>query len=148
MATKIIVNRKSEWMNRVRPVRIFIDSVERGAVANGSSEEFLVEPGMHTMQCKINWHSSAELSFLVNEGETKFLKIRYGMKYYTALYILLLVALISRFLLTVAHIPKPMYFYWIQVAFMIPFIVYLLFYFTIGRKQYLLLEEDKENIFY
>ena len=97
MATKIILNRKSELMSRARRVKVFIDNVERSTVANCSSEEFLVEPGMHTIQCKINWYSSGELNLLLNEGETKFLCVRSGMRYYFFLYILMLLALVSKF---------------------------------------------------
>jgi len=147
MATKIIMNRKSELMSRTRRIKIFIDNVERGTVANGSSEEFLVEPGMHTIQCKINWYSSGEVNLLLNEGETKFLRVQSGMKYYLVLYILLLLALASRLLLKLANIPRPEYLDWIQVALAIPFILYFLFYITFGKKQYLLLGEDTENIF-
>ncbi len=44
MATKIIINRKSESLNRLRGFKVFIDDKEVGAVKNGSSEEFVVEP--------------------------------------------------------------------------------------------------------
>jgi len=147
MATKIIMNRKSELMSRTRRIKVFIDNVERGTVANGSSEEFLVEPGMHTIQCKINWYSSGELDLLLNEGETKFLRVRSGMKYYLPLYILGLLALVSKLLLRAAKIPAPDYLDWLQLVLVAPFILYFLFYITIGKKQYLLLGEDTENIF-
>jgi len=147
MATKIILNRKNELMSRTRPIKVFIDNVERGTVANGSSAELPVEPGMHTIQCKISRFGSAELNLLVNEGETKFLRVRSGMKYYFFLYILLLLALVSKFLLRMADIPKPEYLDWLQVVLVFPFILYFLYYVTIGKNKYLLLEEDKENIF-
>ena len=147
MATKIILNRKSEWMSRARRVKVFIDNVERSTVANGSSEEFLVEPGMHTIQCKISWYSSGEVNLLLNEGETKFLRVRSGMKYYFFLYILMLLALVSKFLLRRAHITIPEYLDWLQIVLVFPFILYFLYFVTIGKKKYLLLEEDKENIF-
>lgn len=147
MATKIILNRKSEWVNKGRRIKFFLDDTELNTVANGSSEEYLLEPGIHKMQCKINWCSSAELNLQVNEGETKFLKVRSGMKYYLVGYILLILSLLSGVLLNLAHIAKPPFFEWFQLILVLPFGLYLLYYLTIGKKKYLLLEEDKENIF-
>ena len=147
MATKIILNRESEWMNKARGIKFFLDDVELGKVADGSSAEYLVEPGIHTMQCKIDWCSSGELKLQLNEGETKFLKIRSGMKYYSFGSILVILILLTGIFLDLAHITRPEYFIWLQVALILPSVFYLLYYLTIGRKKYLLLQEDNDNIF-
>ena|ERR1700733_10438278 len=147
MATKIVVNRKSELFNRRRGIKINIDGAEIGQVANGSSEEYQVPPGMHTMQCKINWCSSPELTLHVNEGEMKFLKVRSAARYYMPLYFLALLAVVSRLLLKLANIPPPENISLYQLIFIMPFLLYALYYLTIARHRYLLLEEDKENIF-
>ena len=147
MATKIVVNRKSELVNRMRPIQVFIDNIEVGHVANGSSEEFNVSPGIHEMKCKVNWFSSQILTVSITEGETKFLKVRSGLRYYAVLYILLILSLVAGLLLRLANIPKPDLLELCQAIGVAPFILYILYFFTLGRKKYLILEDDKENLF-
>ncbi len=147
MSAKIILNRKSEWVNKARGIKFFIDDVELGKITNGSSEEFVIASGFHKMQCKIDWCSSGEVSLQLNEGETKFLKVKSGMKYYAIVYIAFIIVLLSGFIMKVAHIAKPPEFLWFQVLAFVPVLVYMLYYLTIGRKKYLVLEEDTENIF-
>jgi len=147
MATKIILNRKSEWINRGRSIKFFIDNAELSKVKNGSSEEYIVTPGTHTLQCKIDWCGSQELILDLQEGETKFLKVRSGMRYNAVGYVLVLIALFSGVFLDLAHKARPEFFLWFQVALLLPSGLYLLYYLTLGKKNYLLLEEDKENIF-
>src|SRR6478735_4152931 len=107
MATRIVINRKKEWVNRVQQLNVFIDGAERGTVANGSSEEYQVDAGTHTVQGKISWFRSAEITVHVNEGETKFVRARSGMKYYGVAYVVMLVVLISGLLIRSSHIAKP-----------------------------------------
>ncbi|MES2332608.1 MAG: hypothetical protein V4539_23575 [Bacteroidota bacterium] len=147
MATKIVLNRKKEMVNRVRPVQCLVDNVAAGQVASGSSEEFQVTPGIHNVQCGISWFKSNELTVSINEGETRFLRVRSGMKYYTVGYILVLLVLASGLFFRFAHIPRPDLLGLYQVILLVPFLLYVLYYFTLGRKQYLILEEDKENLF-
>jgi hypothetical protein len=147
MATKIILRRKSEFMNRTRGIRIFIDGVEVGKITNGNTEEYFVNPGVHTMQCKIDWCSSPVMDLTINSDESKFLELRSGMQYFGIGYILILVSLASDLLLKLAHIPRPEYFAWIRVAVIIPVILYLVYYLSLGKKNYLKLQEDTNNIF-
>jgi hypothetical protein len=147
MATRIVISRKKEWANRVQQVKVFIDNAEKATIANGGSEEYMVEPGMHTVQCSISWFKSLKLTAQVKDGETKFLVVRSGMKYYTVGYISLLVALVPGLLMRLAGIPQPSFFSWLQPALILPFLLYIVYYFSFGRKKYLLLEEDGDNIF-
>ena len=147
MATKIIISRKSEWINRSRDFKLFIDGNETGKIANGGSEEYFLEPGLHTLQCKVDWCSSPELTIEVKEGETGFLKTRSAMKYYTVGYVLLLLSLGSGPILKLIGISRPANFSTFQVAILIPFLLYLTYYLTLGRKKYISLKEDKDNIF-
>ena len=147
MATRIVINRKKELVNKVQSVKVFIDNSEMAPVANGSSEEYLVNAGTHTIQGKVSWFKSQELTVQVNEGETKFISVRSGMKYYTVGYVLMLVVLVASLLIRGANLPNPGIFRTVQVIAIMPFLLYILYYFTIGRKKYLLLEEDKEHLF-
>ena len=147
MPTKIIVSRKSEWINRARGFKFFLDGKEMGKIANGGSEEYLVEPGVHTLQCKIDWCSSPELAIELKEGETKFLKAASGMKYYTVGYIFLILSLGSGPIMKLMGITRPENLSTIQLLIMTPFILYMIYYLTIGKKKYISLAEDKENFF-
>lgn len=61
--TKIIITRPSEWVNRLRPIRIFIDGTETASVKNGSSEEIAVSPGSHKIYGKLSWFYSPDFDF-------------------------------------------------------------------------------------
>lgn len=128
MATKIIINRKSEWINRSRSYKFFIDEKEMGKIANGSSAEYPVEPGVHKLQSRINWCSSPEISIEVKDGETKFLKTGSGMKFYTVGYVILLLSIVSPFLFHQLKIEIPANFATIQLVLIIPFLLYLIYF--------------------
>lgn len=147
MATKIIISRKSEWVNRARGYKILIDGTEVGKLANGGSEEFQVMPGIHKVQSKINWCTSPELELEVKENETKFLKTGSVMKFYKIGYIILLLAIVSPFFFHQLNIAVPANYPMIQLAFSLPFLLYILYYLTLGKNNYSFLKEDKDNIF-
>ena len=146
MATRIVLNRKREMQYRARGFKVIIDGEELGKmITSGSSEEYELTPGMHTIQCKINWCTSPELTLRVNEGETKFLKVKSALKYYLPLYVIALLAIVGGLLLTKTQLPD--HFYQYQLILLLPFLLYNIYYVSIGRNKYLVLEEDKENIF-
>src|SRR6478609_5674044 len=100
MATRIVLNRKREMQYRARGFKVIIDGEELGKmITSGGSEEYELTPGMHTIQCKINWCTSPELTLRVNEGETKFLKVKSALKYYLPLYVIALLAIVGGLLL-------------------------------------------------
>jgi hypothetical protein len=147
MATKIIISRKSEWINKRRDYKIFIDGSELGKLANGTSEEFTVTPGTHKLQCKINWCSSPEVELELKEGETKFLKTGSAMKFYTVGYVILLLIIISPFIFRKLNIELPANYSIIQAAFVIPYLLYIVYYLTLAKNRYAFLIEDKDNFF-
>ena len=147
MATKIIINRKSEFINRARGFRIFIDGKETGKLSNGGTEEIIVEPGPHILHCKIDWCSSPERNFEIKEGETKFFMARSGMKYYSVGVVVLLASFLSGPLLKLLNIPRPENLSMIQFLLLLPLLFYMLYYLTIGRKKYISLEVDMDNFF-
>jgi hypothetical protein len=143
--TKIIITRSSEWMNRLRSYTIFIDGMPAGFVKNGSSEEFIVTPGVHKLQAKLGFFYSKEFSANVGVDQIVYLKTKSALRFYWPLYILLLAGVLLNLLnknadKTVWIAPVE----WICIS---PFILYFLYYLTAGRKKYLLLDDDKDNIF-
>jgi hypothetical protein len=148
MAAKIILHRKNEWPNRRRSVKVLIDHAEQSSVlVNDGSEEYTVEPGLHTLQCKMSWCTSPVLDFDVKDGERKFVRVRGVMKYYMPLYILAALAILTQLFFDFSHQPRPSYLLGLQLVLVLPFLFYNLYYITLAKKKYLVLEEDKDNIF-
>ncbi len=147
MLAKIIINRKSEWLNRLRSFKVFIDDKEAGSVKNGNSEEFLVEEGVHSVHIKFGLYKSISLTITLTKGENKFLLTRNGMKYFWPLYILLLVGVASKIIMIKLGLYNTDWSSYVQLLLVLPSLLYFLFYLTIGRKKYLVLEEDHDNIF-
>jgi hypothetical protein len=145
--TKVIITRSSEWMNRRRPYAILIDGAQAGSVKNGSSEEFTVAPGEHQIKSKLGFFYSPEFSVDIKQDQIIYLRARSGFRLFMPLYILLLAGVLINFFYNIKHLPRPDWFEWVQVITLSPFLLFFLYYLTIGRKKYLLLEDDKDNIF-
>ncbi len=88
MSSKVILTRKGEFINRRQRFRVFINGKEAGLIKNDDTEEYELEPGMHTVQCKLNWLSSLVHTVDLKEGANTYLKVSNGMKYYFPLYII------------------------------------------------------------
>ena len=67
--TTVLVRRSREWTNRLRGIRIILDGVEVGVVKNGEKQNFMVKPGTHTLQARIDWCSSKEVQFTIAEDQ-------------------------------------------------------------------------------
>jgi len=68
--TKVIIKRvKTKWQDRVRDYVILLDGKEIKRISNGSDVEFIVEPGKHTVQMKIDWCSSLKFDVDIAAGE-------------------------------------------------------------------------------
>jgi len=77
----IRLKRTSEYNNRMRDYKIFIDGQQVGRIANGETKDFPATQGQHTVTAKIDWCSSPEILVDINENQTKNLKVggfRYG----------------------------------------------------------------------
>ena len=69
--TKIIINRVSEYSNKLRGIKILIDNKEIGKIKDGESKTISVEPGEHKLQAKLDWCYSNEITFNLNDGDIK-----------------------------------------------------------------------------
>src|SRR5258706_12581275 len=144
---KIIITRKAEWLNRLRAYRVFIDGIESGKVSNGASEEFITDAGLHKIQCKVNWYGSREFEVQTKPGEVSYLLVKSGMKFFWIFYILLIAGLGFNLFYRFSHIQKPGYTTNVELALILPAILYLLYYLTFGRKDYLIVSMDTKNVF-
>ncbi|PWT70168.1 MAG: hypothetical protein C5B59_21100 [Bacteroidetes bacterium] len=145
--SKIILTRRTQWLNRVRTYHVFIDGVEVGSIRDGASEEFVVTPGNHTIQCKIAWYGSPVFPVLVEPERIEYLVVKSGMRYYWFALILLIAGLFINLSYFRNMVERPFWVFIIKMVIVLPALLYFLYYLTFARKQYLLIEIDKENIF-
>jgi len=145
--TKIILSRRSEWINRSRNITVYIDGNEAGRIRNGSTEEFLVSPGSHQLQCRIAWYSSPVIVVNMEPQEVEYLVVKSGMKYYWPLFFLLLAGVLLNLLFTYRRDERPWWMLLVQTLLILPALVYFLYYMTAGRKKYLQIEKDQDNFF-
>ena len=143
---KIILERKSEFMNRLKRYKVLINGAEQTVIGNGQTEEYEVPAGENTITCKVNWCGSNSFVVNVKPGEKAFLKVRSGMKFFWPVYIVLMLTIIARFV-TRGNESIRVEFDIVSLFVFIPAALYYLYYITIGRKAYLKIEEDVNNIF-
>ena len=130
----IRIHRSNEYTNSLRSYQVYIDGRKSGTLRNAEVREFKVEPGTHSVVAKIDWASSNEVEVEVKEDEVKELNVR-GIKNGNWLIPLSFVIIAFHFILrfTVG--------FDYLIFLIIPGFVILLYYFTIGRKEYLRLRE-------
>ena len=143
---KIILERESQFMNRLKSYKVFINDTQQNTIGNGKTEEYQVPAGQNKIVCKVNWCSSNELAISVNPGEKVFLKVSSGVRFFWPVYTILMIAILTRVFINRKQEMGGM------INIISLFIIslsalYYLYYITIGRKSYLDLEVDVNNIF-
>ncbi len=63
----IQIHRSSEWVNRLRAIKIFLDDKEIGEIGHAESKSFEIPAGTHTLQAKIDWCKSNLYPFMIEE---------------------------------------------------------------------------------
>jgi hypothetical protein len=131
---KLIIIRNSEYVNRLRTYRIYLDEVKLGNVGNGEAKEFIIPAGRHQVCAKINWCSSPTLSFEVNDQETRTYQVG-NFRHSNWLIPLSIAILILHFLLSVTLHFKA------TIFLLAPPFAVLIYYMTLGYKRYLSIKE-------
>jgi hypothetical protein len=147
MTTKIVLRRKAEWMNRRRTYKVIIDDKHAGSLKNDTTQEFEVMPGSRKISCKIDWCSSEELTIDLQENENAFLQVSSGMKYFLALYILMLIGIAGPLVFKLSSAAKPDWIGTAQIVLILPGLLYLIYYMSFNRRKYLIVEKDTANPF-
>jgi hypothetical protein len=137
MAT-IRLKRTSEYNNRMRDYKIFIDGQQVGTIANGEIKDFPTTVGQHIVTAKVDWCSSPDISIDINDNQIKNLKVG-GFRNGQFLMPIGLGLIILHFILS-----KFAYFDY-TIFLVAPLFLLLVYYLTIGRKKYLTLIENNEN---
>jgi hypothetical protein len=65
------ITRQSEYANRMRAIKIFVDAICIGTIENGETKEFEIAKGSHEVQAKIDWCTSNKVTFSINQNDTK-----------------------------------------------------------------------------
>jgi hypothetical protein len=147
MPTKLVLNRKSEWLNRARPYKVIIDGEQVGKISSGKVEEFELSQINQTVECKVDWCYSNKYELTAADGDTVYLQVKSGMKAFWIIYVLLLGYIIVSFIApgfinSLGNVGMVIR----AIVLGIPFF-YLAYYLTLGRRNYLSLEKDPTNVF-
>lgn len=137
MAT-IKIRRSSEYINKMRTIKILVDGKEIGSIADGETKEFTTPEGQHKIEAKIDWCGSPELSFNIKDTEIKYLTVS-GYKNSTLI-------ISAALILSVIHFVLFFGFNINYTAFLFaPLLLMMLYYVTLGRKKYLSLNENNSG---
>ena len=146
-SSKIIMRRRGEFMNRMRGYRVFVDDVKMGIIKNGSTEEYIVSPGLHQVNCKVDWCSSPKKEIMLKPGEIAYLEVRSNLRFFIYLYIILLAGLFGRIALRSGDIILPEWVKFVYGGLAGIAAIYILYFLTLGRNKYLAVEDDKNSVF-
>ncbi len=143
---RIILERKSQFLNRLKGYKVMINGLEQGVIRNGKTEEYEMPAGPNEITCRVNWCRSNSFMVDVKAGEAVYLKVGSGMKYFWPVYILVLIVLLLRF----ARFTFTAYQQEVHIASLVILglaCLYYLYYLTIGRNNYLCIGPDTKNVF-
>jgi hypothetical protein len=143
--SRVIIRRISQWLDRHEVYKFFVDGAEVGSIGNASPLYFIIAPGIHKFQCKIKQFSSPELELNIMPDETIYLRTRKRHSLYLVAFFYGIILLVS-FLVFKIFGRSSGWMIIFYIAWFSFYIIYSLYIFTIGRKKYLALEEDKKNI--
>lgn len=73
MAT-ILLRRRGGWQDALRSYRVFIDGIAVGDIRRNAEFSVSVEPGLHTVQLKIDWLGSPETRVAVEANQVCILE--------------------------------------------------------------------------
>lgn len=147
MAAKLILTRKGSVLNRRQTFKVLIDGIEAARIKNDDTEEFALQPGVHTVHCKINWMSSNIATVDIKEGVNAYLSVSSAAKFIAPLYFLMLAGLLFPFYFHLVKSPVPAYVSTLRSILILPAILYYIFYITVFKDKYLVIGEDKSNPF-
>ena len=133
MAT-IKIRRTNDYINSLREYRLFIDGQKIGTIRNGQIKAFEIPIGRHSIIAKIDWCSSPELFFEINNSDSKVLLVG-GLK--NGRWIMPLIMVILTLSVLLPHAPYSYY----KLFLILPPFLYIFYTLTFGRKNYLTLKE-------
>jgi hypothetical protein len=73
--SSILVERSSQWVNRMRDINIYIDGKYAGSVSNGKTAEFPVSSGTHNIYAKVDWCATRSQEITIPPGQSLYLEL-------------------------------------------------------------------------
>ena len=134
MAT-IIIKRKTNYAGYFRSYQIILDGIKIDTIKNGETKEIETTSGQHHIQSKVDWFASPELSLTLSEDDKKEIIIG-DSEYGWLLLVVLGITLFGTNIINAFHL-NPIY----RLFSIIPLIVLIVYYSTIGRKKYISIKE-------
>lgn len=144
---KIVITRKSEWMNRLKRFSVLINAKEIGTVKSGGTEEFSTTIGLQEIECKINWYYSNKFIVDIKDGETVYLKVKNNTKNLMFLFIGIVLLFLSLTFLGQKGYIIDIGISTARFIYSVFLLAYFFYMLTVGRKKYLLLQPDTSNPF-
>ena len=135
MAT-IVIKRKTNYAGYFRSYQIILDGTKIGTLKNGETKEFETTSGEHFIQSKVDWFCSRELPLKLREEDKKVITI--GDSYYGWLLLFGLGNIMFSTNIIKAFHLNQLY----RLFSIIPLILLVVYYSTIGRKKYISIKED------
>lgn len=136
--SKLIITRPSEWNNMARNYGIYLNNKKIETIANGETKEFDLDAGNYKINGKIDWCKSPVIEFDISENESKIIEIG-GFKYGN------IIMPIGLGIMSLFFLIK--YLFKIESNFSLFLagfgLLFLLYYFTIGKNKYLTIREKK-----
>lgn len=145
--SRIVLTRSSEWMNRARSFKVLVDGQQVGTIPKGGSESYTVTPGGHKISCKVDWCGSREFDVNLQAGETAYLRVQSGMKYYWQFVLPMIMILFINAFMIFSGKQRPFWFNILIGLVCLPGAGYILYYTAFKRNEYLLVKYDDKSLF-
>ena len=71
----VAIKRTHQYANRIRPIKVLINTVEAGNVNDNETKEFSAPAGSVTIEAKIDWCKAEPLVLTLREGEKKEIEL-------------------------------------------------------------------------
>ncbi len=130
---RIVIVRSNEYLNRFRGFGLYLNGQKLGDVFNDEKEEFEIPDGDHQLVAKINWCSSPVINFNISGNDVQTFNV--GDFKHNKVILAMIPSLVF------LHLVMNVFFHTqLSIFFILPLLLLLVFYISIGRKQYLTLE--------
>jgi hypothetical protein len=130
---RIVIVRSNEYINRFRSIDLYLNGEILGYIDNGETIEYDLPGGDHKLVAKIDWCGSQQIDFNLEEHESQIFNLS-GFKHSR-------VIMPFSFTLVLLHLVTNVFFgIQLSIFFILPLLLLLIFYISVGRNQYLSLE--------
>lgn len=132
--TTLQITRPSEWQNRIRKYKVFIDDEQVGTLSNGETKDFFPTEGAHKIRVKMGWYGSDVYYCNLNKEDIRYLKVSSsGMSKWLPLTAIPFVLLHLFFKERIGE--------GLSLLFFVPLLLIIIYMLTLGRNKYLVLTE-------